>query len=120
MAKILTLFEWALGYIAVGLSFLSLLFTMFTDSPHFHEKLGPLQKDAFQFQGVILIAVPSVVIGSFVLQFFLKDYPWSHIVAVVSGVSFIYFWIFFSAYFSLKNPSISPERRLLSSTTAGR
>lgn len=96
--KLFTVTEWGIGVVSsLGLA-LSLFFVMFADSPAFMDKLNPLQKFAFQEQGLFLICIPGVVLVSFVLQFFIKNVNWNHIVGGVGLIGILYLLVFFSAY----------------------
>lgn len=64
LQKILVIFEWAIGAIASGGAFLSVLFVMFSDSPSFESKLTPLQKIFFNTEGYWLM----FIIGEYILS----------------------------------------------------
>lgn len=98
MTKFITLLEWSFGLISLGLAGLAFFFVMFTDSPGFHDKLSAIQQGAFTIYYGVALVLFGVVIGSFILQFIFKHFPWAHLVGSTGLLSFIYFYIFFSAY----------------------
>lgn len=98
MLAIFEVFEWALGLVALGVAALSFLFVMFTDSPDFAAKLTAVQKFAFDYQMLVILGIFVVVVGSFVLQFFIKSVPWRHIVALAAVPVLIWAYLFFSSY----------------------
>jgi hypothetical protein len=98
LQKIFIFIEWFVGLASMGLVSGTFLLIMFTDDPAFMLKLTPLQKIVFDTQGLWMVAVIGGVLLSFVLHFFIKSVPWSHIVGVIGVFGIICSLIFYSAY----------------------